>query len=227
MNDRKLEGVIGYSFKDEKILKRALTHSSYLRDSKEKNGSNERLEFLGDAYLDAFVSEILFLRNREIPEGQLSKLRAMVVCEKSLAEVGRKIGLGSYLNMGKGEVVMGGRDRDSIIADGVEALIAAIYLDGGFQAAFDFVRNNLSDSIEAALEGKLSKDYKSQLQERLQKSGELHISYEVLSQEGPDHRKTFRMGVYIDGKLAGEGQGKSKKEAEQQAACAALKKAVL
>lgn len=224
MNNTEFEQKIQYEFRDKGLLDKALTHSSYCREEGlEPCDSNERLEFLGDAYLDAIAGVELYRRMEKVGEGRLTKTRAAVVCEHSLAKVGNRIGIGAYFNMGKGEEHCGGRHRESIVADGMEAVIGAIVLDGGYQAASDFVLREFSDIIQEALEGRLFTDYKTQVQEILQRGGHApHIQYVLDHEEGPDHDKTFYVHLACDGKLLGKGHGKSKKEAEQNAALAAL-----
>ncbi len=219
------EKVIGYEFKNKKLLKEALTHSSYIREhQEEKVCSNERLEFLGDAYLDAIAGEELFKRLPDADEGRLTKLRAAVVCEKTLAVVGGDFKIGEYMDMGNGESRNGGRYRSSILADAIEALIGAIYLDGGYEKAHQFVLTISEAALQEAMAGRLLKDYKSALQEKIQASGNHRIEYRVDREEGPDHDKYFYVSVYLDGKVQGHGEGKTKKEAEQSAAKEALER---
>ena len=218
MKTAELENMIGYEFKDKTLLDRALTHSSYNREKNTKHVDNERLEFLGDAFLDAIVSVELFRRRPSWTEGKLTKTRAIVVCEKSLAEIARGIDLGAYLNMGYGEEQAGGRFKDSIIADSIEAIIGALYIDGGYDEANRFVLKFFHETIENAIEGKLFKDYKSEVQEILQKNGKVEIAYVIDKEEGPDHDKTFYVHLECEGISYESGVGKSKKEAEQLAA---------
>ena len=223
MNMKKFETVIGYSFNDDRYLERALTHSSYNKEKNTKHQDNERLEFLGDAFFDAIVSARLFGMMEKVTEGQLTKTRAQVVCERSLAEAARKVNLGEYIYMGHGEEIAGGRSKDSILADAMEAVIGAIYLDGGYPAAEEFVGRMFSDTIRKAAEGKLFSDYKSEVQELLQRKGaNLSIVYETEREEGPPHDKTFFVSLSFNEKILGRGKGKSKKEAAQNAAKAAL-----
>lgn len=224
MNKGEFEKIIKYEFKDKQLLKKALTHSSYCREhSIQAKDNNERLEFLGDAFFDAIIGVQLYNRLEKVDEGKLTKTRALIVCEKSLAVVGRKLGIGEYMNMGKGEAHSGGRDRESIIADAVEAVIGAIYLDGGYEEVSRFVSREFSETIDEALSGKLFTDYKTQVQETLQKRGQkTFISYHLDKEEGPDHDKTFYVHLICNGKTLGSGSGKSKKEAEQNAAKATL-----
>ena len=219
----KFEQLIGYKFNNLNLLERALTHSSYNKEKNTKHQDNERLEFLGDAFFDAIVSAELFKMMKGVTEGKLTKTRALVVCENSLAKSARKLGLGQYIYIGHGEEVGGGRDKDSILADAMEAVIGAIYLDGGFEPTEKFVLRYFSETIKDAAEGKLFSDYKSEVQEFIQKNGRnLAITYSTVREEGPAHNKTFFVNLSYDGNVLGEGSGKSKKEAEQQAAKAAL-----
>lgn len=202
------------------LLEKALTHSSYCREhGVESRDSNERLEFLGDAFFDAVISEELYQRLEKVDEGKLTKTRALIVCEKSLASVALRLGVGNYLNLGKGEEHSGGRKRESILADALEAVVAAIYLDGGFEAMRQFVAREFASAIDDALAGKLFADYKTQVQEVLQKRGKnTKIRYVTDREEGPDHDKTFYVHLVCDGETMGRGSGKTKKEAEQNAA---------
>jgi len=221
---KKLETEMMYCFNDKTLLNRAFMHSSYVNEQKHINAkSNERLEFLGDSVLSVVVSDYLFNKFKDLPEGDLTKLRAIIVCESSLASVSRKMNLGKYLLLGKGEEYTGGRDRTSILADLFEALLASVYLDGGLQNAREFALANLTYVINDALEGKLFWDYKTHLQECLQKNSIAEIDYKVTNAEGPDHSKIFSVEVYNKGELLGSGSGKSKKEAEQESAKDALK----
>ena len=217
---KKLEQAIGYTFGDRSYLRRAMTHSSY--SGGKNNGSNERLEFLGDSVLQLTVSRYLFLNMSEEPEGGLTKLRASIVCENSLHRFAKRIGLGEYILLGKGEELTGGRDRRSILADAFEALIAAVYLDGGMEQAEKFVMSFMP-SIEALKSGKVKLgDYKTILQEIIQQNPEEHIAYEVTDEEGEAHRRVFYANVLLNGQKIGSGKGLSKKEAEQAAAKEAI-----
>ncbi len=221
---KSIEEKIGYSFKDRRLLETALTHSSYAR---EKGGGafNERMEFLGDAMLDAIAGEELY---KEFPgkgEGFLSRTRASLVCEKFLFEVAVHLNLGEYLLLGAGEEKTGGRQRPSILADAVEALIGAVFLDGGYEAAKQVVLELLSEGLQDARDGKLLvTDYKTALQELLQAEGASasDIQYEDAGQSGPDHDKVFTVRLMINGRQEAEGVGKSKKQAQQNAAEQAL-----
>ncbi|GHU53386.1 ribonuclease 3 [Clostridia bacterium] len=207
---------IDYVFKDEKLLLEALSHSSYINER--KNGScNERLEFLGDSILSLVTARYLFLNYPDMPEGKLTKMRASLVCEKSLAKFAKQIDLGSELLLGKGENNLNGRSRPSILADAFEALIAAIYLDGGYKSAEKFILGFVKDKqIETT-------DYKSLLQEVVQRNPEENVDYFVVSENGPDHDKIFNVEVRLNSNVIGTGAGKTKKQAEQQAAKEALK----
>lgn len=219
MNNAQLEKIIGYRFKNSEYLERALTHSSFNREKNTKHKDNERLEFLGDAFLDAIVSVELFHRMSGETEGKLTKTRALIVCEKALADAARKIDLGSYMNMGHGEESAGGRSKDSILADGTEAVIGAVFLDGGYEEARRLVLGLFEETINEAVEGKIFLDYKSVVQEVLQSGGTpVNISYIIDREEGPAHDKTFYVHMECNGKRYGSGSGKSKKEAEQNAA---------
>ena len=217
-----LEKLIGYEFKDKKLLKQALTHSSYANEQKiNKSGDYERLEFLGDAVLEVVSSEFLFHKYPDLPEGKLTKLRASMVCEPSLAICARDLDLGSYILLGKGEESTGGRNRESITSDVMEAIIGAIFLDGGMEKAKAHIeRFVLSDLEDKAL----FYDSKSTLQEVLQ--GELRKDFEYIlnAERGPEHDKEFDVSVIVDGKVLGNGKGRTKKAAEQQAAYQALLK---
>lgn len=217
---------IEYKFKDINLLNWALTHSSYANEyKKQKIVYNERLEFLGDSILGLVVSDYIYKEYPKYPEGDLTKLRATVVCEPSLSFLAKNIDLGKYLLLGKGENSTGGRERVSILADAFEALIGAIYLDGAMESAKTFVLYHLEPAIEGAVNGiELFIDYKTQLQEILQKKNSGKILYKVVREEGPDHNKSFYTEVYVKEVILGKGIGKSKKDAEQDAAKSALKR---
>lgn len=220
MND--LQDKIGYHFKNIALLNEALTHSSYANEHKAKHIKyNERLEFLGDAVLSIVVSDYIFKNCPQLPEGELTKLRASLVCEKSLYEFAKKINLGSYILLSKGERNNGGADRASILADAFEALIAAIYIDGGFSAASKHILNFVIPEIKNSKNRK-SNDYKTTLQEIIQKNPGEMLEYVLVSESGPDHNKHFVSEVHLNSNVIGKGGGKSKKEAEQQAARQAL-----
>ncbi|ABW19002.1 ribonuclease III [Alkaliphilus oremlandii] len=225
---KEFQKIIGYQFKNLSIINEALTHSSYTNEYRKKQvQNNERLEFLGDSVLGIVVSEYIYLKYKDLPEGELTKIRANVVCEPSLGNQAKEIKLGQYLLLGKGEEATGGRDRVSILADAFEAVIGALYLDGGIAVAGKFILDMLTRSIELAIEGNLFRDYKTDLQEILQSKYDEKISYKVVSEVGPDHNKTFEVEILLGEKSLGMGEGKSKKEAEQRAAKSALKKVEL
>lgn len=216
---KKFEEKTGYEFKDPSYLEEALTHSSYVREHPRDNiRSNERLEFLGDALLDAVAGEILYRRLPDAEEGRLTKIRAAVVCEKTLAEISSRLDMGSYLYMGNGEIKQGGRHRESILADAVEALIGAVFLDSDYNTVRDFIEGLIDGFIEEAIGGRLVRDYKSAIQEQLQAKGLKAPDYQVTKEEGPDHSKTFFVDLIINGQVYGSGSGKTKKQAEQNAA---------
>lgn len=217
---KELQEIIGYQFKDEYLLEVAVTHSSYANEVKHHTKYNERQEFLGDAVLSIIVSDYLF-NNYKVPEGELTKLRASIVCEKSLDVMANKVGLGNFLRLGKGEEMTGGRTRPSIIADAFEALIASIYLDSGMESAKKFVLPFVTEMLED--ETRLSfKDYKTILQEIIQQNPEERLIYKLVEEKGPDHDKRFVVDVMINSNIIGQGEGRSKKTAEQMAAKEAL-----
>lgn len=216
---QKLSEKIGYVFNDKELLINALTHSSFVNENKLKySNNNERLEYLGDAILDAVISDHLYNKYSEVEEGALTKERAVIVCETSLCLCGKKLGIGEYLILGRGEENNGGRERPSMIADSVEAVIGAVFIDGGWEAAKKTALYILEEVIDKASVGQLNKDYKSLVQEKYQAMGETYINYVVTKEQGPDHNKTFYIDLIINGKVLGKGVGKSKKEAEQRAA---------
>lgn len=217
-----LQERIGYYFKDIKLLKQALTHSSFANEQKINKLKNyERLEFLGDAVLELVSSEFLFKENPEMPEGQLTKLRASMVCEPALAYCARDIELGSYMLLGKGEEATGGRKRDSITSDVMEAVIGAIFLDGGIDEAKKYIYRFILSDLENKI---LFFDSKTILQEEIQKRNDAQLRYELTGESGPDHDKEFRVEAYLNNALIGTGVGRTKKAAEQQAAYEALLK---
>lgn len=218
MGIAEFESVIGYEFKDKDLLRIALTHSSYANENKMPL-NNERLEFLGDSVLGFVTAEYLFSQFKGRPEGELTKLRAAVVCEKSLFKFAEKISLGEYIFMGKGEEHSGGRNRPSIVSDAFEAVIAAMYIDGGIDAVRPYILGFIKDAVKREAN---FKDNKSLLQEEIQKNKGNTLVYEEIGESGPDHEKVFSFVVKLNGKVIGEGQGKSKKEAEQAAAGDAL-----
>jgi ribonuclease-3 len=219
---KNLEENISYVFKNKNLLIEATTHSSYSNDSKNKKIKNyERLEFLGDSILSLIVSEHLFLNYKELPEGELTKIRASLVCEKSLFEFGQKIDLGRFLLLGKGEEMTGGRTRPSIIADVFEAVLAAIFLDGGIEPAKKFVISFIPPNIDSFTK-KAFNDYKTILQEIIQQNKEEKVEYVLTLETGPDHDKSFFVEVHLNSNVIGKGKGRSKKLAEQNAAKEAL-----
>lgn len=210
---KKFQEVIEYHFHDEKLLRQALTHSSFANEKHlKKHSDNERLEFLGDAVLEIISSEFLYKEYPDKPEGELTKLRASIVCEPTLALCTKDIALGEYLLLGKGEDQTGGRGRKSILSDALEAVIGAIYLDGGFANAKEFIHRFILKDLENK---KLFFDSKTILQEIVQGSSDEHVSYELIREEGPDHNKTFCTAVRIGGRTYGEGEGRTKKASEQ------------
>lgn len=219
-----LSKVLAYDFKDKDLIKTAITHTSFANEARGRVDHNELLEFLGDSVLSLSVSEFIYKTYPKLPEGSMTKLRAGVVSEFTLAKIAKSMGLGKYLRLGKGEQINGGRHRDSILADAFEAIIAAIYLDGGLEPAKEFVIRQLADSIKNLSKSDGSWDSKTLLQELLQVSNKADIRYEIIAEDGPDHNKSFTAQISNNGKIIGTGQGKSKKEAEQMAAYNALKK---
>ena len=218
----KLEQKIGYSFKNRALLQTALTHSSYANERHDSAcQSYERLEFLGDSILGLVTADFLYHHEPKLPEGKMTRLRAELVCEASLHKVALELGLGAYMRLGKGEEHTGGRERPSILADMVESIIAAMYLDGGLDRAREFVLSRVLNNVEIS-ETHRSADYKTELQELVQQKSGQQIRYEMVSQTDPDHNKVFTFRVSINGQSAGEGSGRTKKEAEQMAACMAL-----
>lgn len=223
MNTEALEKKLGYTFKNKNLLKTALCHKSYINESREGNTkSYERLEFLGDSVLGVIVSRYIFENFTSFPEGKLSRLRAAVVCEESLAQVARSLDIGRYIILSNGERATGGGDKDAILCDVTEAIIAAIYLDADMSDAEAFVMRILKDTIDthAKMHGD-NTDYKTLLQEKVQQDGGT-VDYEILSESGPDHSKSYIAGVYINGRLIAKGEGASKKKAHQSAAGKAL-----
>ena len=213
-----LEERLEYQFHDLTLLDTALTHTSYGRAS----AHNERLEFLGDAVLELCTSEYLFTRFPDSDEGAMTRLRAQAVCESALYEVAKDYGFGRLLLLGRGEDHSGGREKPSILSDAVEAVIGALYIDGGMEVAKRFIMRFVHKSVEDAMAGRLIKDHKTMLQEYVQKHHMGQIAYELIGSSGPDHNKTFSMRVLVAGETAGTGEGRTKQEAGQQAARAAL-----
>lgn len=221
INTKPLQQTIKYQFKDESILIVALTHSSFANEKGKKTPCNERLEFLGDAVLSIVVSDYIFSHCPNFPEGELTKLRASLVCEKSLFEFAKQIKLGNFILLSRGEKNNKGNERPSILSDAFEALIAAIYLDGGMDKAKEFVLSFVIPEINNH-KPKSFKDYKTQLQEIIQKNPGEQLEYVLVGESGPDHNKHFVVEVHLNSNVIGKGGGKSKKEAEQRAAQKAL-----
>lgn len=221
---KELEKIIGYEFNDSELLKNALTHSSYANEY--RCNSYERLEFLGDSILSIIVSEYLYEKMTNTPEGELSRIRSSLVCEESLSSIARKFDFGKFILLGNGEEKAGSRDRNSILCDIYEAILAAIYLDGGMKSAKNYVMKTMSDKLNSNLYNKSIKDYKSRLQEEVQKiyHDRSKIVYTVSNASGPEHRKNFCVDLFINEKKVSNGVGYSKKEAEQEAAKMALSK---
>lgn len=220
-NIEKFEKIIGYTFKNKNLITQALSHSSYANEKKKPDGSNERLEFLGDSVLSIVVSSYLYEHLTQVAEGELTRLRASLVCEKSLYIFAQQISLGEFLLLGKGEENTGGRERPSILADAFEAVIAAVYLDGGIEAASRHVLRFIPKDIQHQKKPAFN-DFKTILQEIVQKNPEEKVEYILVGEEGPDHNKRFVVEVCLNSNVIGKGKGKSKKEAEQLAAKEAL-----
>lgn len=211
---------LGYTFKNEELLITALTHTSFAHENKVE--SYERLEFLGDAILQMLTSRHIYKNYPNFPEGKMSRMRANIVCETTLFHIAEKLNIGTFARLGKGEELSGGRERPSILADMVEAILAAIYLDGGLEKAQEVIFDAYGHIIDAAAQGKLNEDFKTALQEKLQKDGSVKIEYELIDERGPAHNKLFVMKVSVNGKVLGEGEGRTKQEAQQMAAKNAL-----
>lgn len=221
LNISMVEEVLGIKFKNHDYIKIALTHSSYAKQFKDSY-YNERLEFLGDSVLQLCITEYLFSNFKKKTEGELTKLRSLIVCENSLYTVAQKLKLSRFIKMSKGEELTGGRERKSIQADAVEAVIAAIYLDQGIKKANEFILREFNNIINKAIKSKIILDFKTKLQEHLQVNGEIDIDYELVKFEGPPHRRKFYVNVLVGNEVRGSGEGYSKKEAEQNAAKGAL-----
>ena len=222
INIKNIENILGIEFNNKGVLITALTHSSYANQFKDVKYI-ERLEFLGDSVLQLCITQYLFNNYKDKSEGELTKIRSLIVCENSLYEVAKKLNLGVFIRMSKGEESTGGRERTSIQADCLEAIIAAIYLDKGLDVANDFIFKYFAEIIEKAIKHEIILDFKTKLQEILQKNGEVEIRYELDKYEGPPHRRKFFTTVIIDNKVMGNGYGYSKKESEQCAAKEALR----
>ena len=225
MIDANIEKILGYSFKDADLLNRALIHSSYVNENRlSPTAHNERLEFLGDAVLELVTSEYIYNSFSDMAEGEMSKLRASVVNEATLARCAKERNFGGFLKLGKGEMVNGGRERESILADTFEAVIGAIYLDGGYDSAKRFVLCALETDIHSMKGLTWISDCKTHLQEQLQKNSQEPIEYYVIKEEGPEHNKIFTVELAHGGRVMAQGSGRNKKEAEQEAARRAIEK---
>ncbi len=222
MDYSELEKNIGYTFKNKELLKTALTHTSYANEN--KVNSNEKLEFLGDSILEFISSIYIYNSYTNLKEGEMTKVRAQVVCEASLYKVAIAHNFSDFLRLGKSEIVSGGPVKEAILADSVEAIIAAMYIDGGLEPVNKFIVDNLKNEIEFASKNVGQKDYKTVLQEILQKHGDVHIEYKIIKEIGPDHNKIFNSEVLYNGKVLATGEGKSKKLAEMDAARLAIDK---
>ena len=221
---KELESILEIDFNNKKLLIRAITHKSFPNENPNLNiKNNERMEFLGDAVLDLSISSYLFNEFPDYPEGKLAKMKAILVSAPILADIAKKINLNKFLLLGKGEEMTGGRERDSILADAMEGIIAAIYLDRGLDKADNFIINNFKSDIEKVVTGDHIRDFKTLLQETIQKNSNKRPEYSVDDEKGPDHNKTFIVRVEFDLDILGFGKGSSKKDAEQKAAEAALK----
>lgn len=219
---KELEEIIGYNFKNNQLLKTALTHSSYANEYKCE--SYERLEFLGDSVLSIIISEYLFEEMKKNPEGELSRIRASLVCEESLSSIAKELNFGRFILLGNGEEKAGSRNRNSILCDVFEAILAAVYLDGGMDIAKDYIMRIMSYTLHNNLYNKSVKDYKSRLQEKIQRiyHDKTKITYTITKESGPEHQKNFYVDLIVNGKKVSSGVGMSKKEAEQEAAKIAL-----
>ena len=218
-----LESCIGYRFADHALLEQALTHSSHAneRSAEDRPPDYERLEYLGDAVLEMVVSDFLFRHFEDLPEGVLTRHRAVLVCEDALYNAAKEVALAGYIRLGRGEEVTGGRDKKSIVADVLEALIGALYLDGGLPQASAFIHRFVLSNVSAKL--RADDDYKSKLQEYAQRTSREELTYRLAHEEGPEHNKTFTSAVYWGDRFLAEGTGKNKKASQQEAAKAALK----
>ena len=218
-----LEEKLGYAFRNRDLLEAALYHSSYANEHRGSGvQSNERLEFLGDSVLGMVTADYLYRKHPGLPEGDLTRIRAALVCEESLHEVAQSLNLGSYLKLGRGEESGGGRQRPSILADATESVFAAVYLDGGVEEARRIIHRVLLDKEREEVVEERRRDYKTALQELVQRTPGHSITYQLVLETGPDHCRVFVMEVLVDGKAVGRGEGRSKKSAEQAAACNAL-----
>ena len=222
MDKHQLEKNIGYEFKNKQLLNQALTHTSYAYENNVQ--SNEKLEFLGDSILEFISSKYIYNNFKNLKEGEMTKVRATVVCEQSLYEVAKKHNFSEFLNLGKSETISGGKNRPAILADSVEAVIAAMYLDGGIRPTEKFIVNSLKEKIKLATHHVGEKDYKTVLQEKLQVKGSVEIQYVLINEIGPDHNKSFEVEVKCNGKTLAQGKGRSKKLAQMDAAKNAIEK---
>lgn len=221
---KELEKKLNYTFREPALLAEALSHSSYANEHRGAGlKSNERLEFLGDSVLGFVTAEFLFVQHPDLPEGDLTRIRAALVCEQSLYEAAGKLGLGKYLKLGRGEEAGGGRERTSILADAMEAVFAAVYLDGGIAAASRLIHRCLLDVEKEEVIEERRRDYKTALQELVQRTPGSSIAYRLVEETGPDHCRVFVMEASVDDQILGRGEGRTKKEAEQAAAKAALR----
>ena len=222
---RDLEKKLNYTFRNQALLEEALNHSSYANEHRAGGlRSNERLEFLGDSVLGFVTAEFLFCQHPDLPEGDLTRIRAALVCEQSLYEVAQKLGLGQYLKLGRGEEQGGGRRRPSLLADATESVFAAVYLDGGMEAASELIHRVLLDKGREEAVEERRRDFKTELQELVQRKSGSTLGYRLVGSTGPDHAKVFEAAVLLNGEVFSTGMGHSKKEAEQAAAGAALEK---
>jgi len=220
---KEIETKLEYEFKDESLLKTALTHSSYANEMKKEGArSNERLEFLGDAVLGMLVARHLYITYPDMPEGKMTKIRSSLVCEQNLVEVGEKLGLGRHILLGKGERTARGRERPALLADAVEAVLAAVTLDGGLAETERIVQRYIIADLDHI--DQMEHDYKTVVQEYVQRKSGQTFTYDVIDEQGPDHLKTFTVRLMIDGADMGRGTGRTKKEAEQAAAADAIRK---
>lgn len=222
MDFTKLEKSIGYTFKNKQLLKKALMHTSYAYEKQLE--SNEKLEFLGDSILEYISSKYIYNNYSNLKEGEMTKVRAEVVCENSLYNVAKSHNFSDFILIGKSEANTGGNQKPAILADSIEATIAAIYFDGGLEEAEKFIINNLKNAIEKSTKNVGMKDFKTVLQEKLQENGDVKIKYTVIKETGPDHNKTFTVKVEVNGKELAIGEGKTKKHAEMNAAKKALER---
>ena len=222
---KSLEEKLGYTFRDRRLLQAALYHSSYANEHRGSGiQSNERLEFLGDAVLGMVTADYLFHKHPDLPEGDLTRIRAALVCEESLHEAAQSLHLGDYLKLGRGEESGGGRQRPSILADATESVFAAVFLDGGMEQARAIIHRVLLDREREEVVEERRRDFKTQLQELVQRRSDQVMRYEMIGESGPDHAKVFEACVRINDEIVGTGTGRSKKEAEQSAARSALEK---